>query len=80
MEDESKALWAFIRGGKFTSSELVMAEVPRALKREPGAEPTFDLAIALRQAEVVLSATTVRSAEGGAEGGIVDRFPWCVTG
>lgn len=63
MEDESKALWAFVKGGDFASSELAVAEVPRALKREPGAEPTFDLAIALRQAEIVLSATAVRSVD-----------------
>jgi uncharacterized protein len=63
VEDESKALWAFVKGGDFASSEPVMAEVPRALKREPGADPAFDLAIALGQAWVVLSMTTVRSVD-----------------
>jgi hypothetical protein len=38
----------------------VTTELPRALKREPDADPTFDLAIGLGRAGVVLSMTTVR--------------------
>ncbi len=42
------------------SSALVVTEVPRALKREPDAEPMFSLPIGLSRAEIILSMTTVR--------------------
>ena len=45
-------MWGFVRGARFVGSELLLTEVPRALRSDP--EEAFDLARGLRQAEVIL--------------------------
>lgn len=55
-ESESPSIWRFLAKAKLTSSELLVTEVPRALRGSP-AHANFDLAFSLRQAEVLLRAT-----------------------
>jgi uncharacterized protein len=43
----------FIRGARLVSSELVMAEVPRALRAHAMEHPTFDLAMSLTKAAIL---------------------------
>jgi hypothetical protein len=44
-----------------TSSELVVTEVSRALRRTPEAEPNFDISLSLRQADIVLGVVGLQS-------------------
>jgi predicted nucleic acid-binding protein len=44
----------FTRGARLISSELVMADVPRALRRTTIQDPTFDLAMSLAKATIFL--------------------------
>lgn len=45
---------SFVRGTDLISSELLMAEVPRALRGNTVRDPAFDLAVSLLKATVVL--------------------------
>jgi uncharacterized protein len=47
-------MWSFVRGARFVGSELLLTEVPRALRGDPEEDPAFDLPLGLRQAEVIL--------------------------
>lgn len=53
-ERESGAILIFIRGARLISSELVMAEVPRALRGTTVRDPNFDLAMSLTKAAIFL--------------------------
>jgi hypothetical protein len=58
-EAESPALRAFIRGAGLISSELVVTEVPRAVRRKPEPDPTYDPALGLVKAEILLEDVTL---------------------
>lgn len=47
-------MWSFVRGARFVGSELLLTEVPRALRGNPGKHSALDPALGLRQAEVIL--------------------------
>lgn len=53
-ELESRAMLLFIRGARLVSSELVVAEVPRALRGNTIEDPSFDLAMGLTKAAIFL--------------------------
>lgn len=47
-------MWSFVRGARFVGSELLLTEVPRALRGAPEQDPTFDIPRGLLQAETLL--------------------------
>jgi uncharacterized protein len=55
-EPESAALRAFVSGADLVSSELVIMEVPRAIRRASAHEPRLSLDVALRHAGELLDA------------------------
>lgn len=58
-EPESAALSAYLEGADLVSSELVLAEVPRAIRRAVADDPTLSLDPLLEQAGEVLDAIAV---------------------
>lgn len=54
------ALTAYLQGAELVSSELVLTEVPRALRRVAAERPRFRLDPALRQAARVLDLLSLR--------------------
>jgi predicted nucleic acid-binding protein len=55
-EPESTALRAFVMGADLVSSELVLTEVPRAIRRASANEPRLSLDLALSRAGELLDA------------------------
>ena len=55
-EPESSALRAFVTGADLVSSELVLTEVPRAIRRASAHEPLLSLDLALSRAGELLDA------------------------
>jgi uncharacterized protein len=53
-EKESDAIQTFIIGTRLTGSQLLMTEFPRALRRASETKPSFNLAVALGWAHVLL--------------------------
>jgi predicted nucleic acid-binding protein len=59
-EDGAVALRAYLRGAELVSSELLLAEVPRALKRVASESPRFQLERASRRAAEILATLSLR--------------------
>jgi predicted nucleic acid-binding protein len=59
-EEGAIALQAYLHGAELVSSELVLTEVPRALRRVAGEHPRFRLEPALRRAAEVLDRFALR--------------------
>jgi predicted nucleic acid-binding protein len=59
-EEGAIALQAYLQGAELVSSELVLAEVPRALRRVAAEHPHFRLEPALRRAAEVLDRFALR--------------------
>jgi uncharacterized protein len=55
-EQESKALALFVEGADILSSELVLAELPRAIRRAAAEDPGLSLDALIEQASDVLDA------------------------
>lgn len=58
-EPESGALQAFLAGADLVSCELVLAEVPRAIRRAAAHAPRLPLGAALDRAEELLEAVAL---------------------
>jgi len=59
-EEGTVALEAYLHGAELVSSELVLTEVPRALRRVAGELPHFQLEPALRRAAEVFDSMALR--------------------
>lgn len=55
-EPESPALRAFITGADLVSCELVLAEVPRAIRRAAAQDPRLDVEVLIARAGEVIAA------------------------
>lgn len=62
-ETESTILDAYLSEVELVSSELVLTEVPRALRRAAASRPTVDLESRLRRAVEQIDAMSLRSVE-----------------
>ena len=58
-EPESAALRAFIRGADLASCDLVLTEVPRAIRRAVAADPRLDLEVLVARAGEVIDAVAL---------------------
>jgi predicted nucleic acid-binding protein len=58
-EPESNALRAFLAGSDIVSSELVLTEVPRAIRRAAARDPRLDLEVLIRRAGEALDAVAL---------------------
>jgi predicted nucleic acid-binding protein len=59
-EPESAALQRFVEGADLVSSELVLTEVPRAIRRAAGGDPRLPAGVLLEHAALVLDAIALR--------------------
>jgi len=59
-ERESLALRAFLDGANLISSELVLAEIPRAIRRAAAGDPTLELDFMLERAAELIEALALR--------------------
>lgn len=59
-EPESSALRAFLADADLVSSELIMTEIPRAVRRAAGDDPALPLDLLLERADAVLEAVALR--------------------
>lgn len=59
-EEEAVALKAYLAGAELASSELVLTEVPRALRRVAAEQPRFQLEPALRRAAEAIDLLSLR--------------------
>ena len=59
-EEGGAALHAYLEGAELASSELVLTEVPRALRRVAAELPSFQLDPALQRTAAVLEAMALR--------------------
>lgn len=59
-EPESNALRAFLAGADLVSSDLVLTEIPRAVRRAVGDDPDLPLDLLLERAGAVLEAIALR--------------------
>lgn len=59
-EEEALALKAYLEGAELVSSELVLTELPRALRRVAAESPHFQLEPALRRAAEALDLLSLR--------------------
>jgi uncharacterized protein len=64
-EEWSSSLDAYLTGMELVSSELVLTEVPRALRRESAVRPDLSLESLLRRAEEQIDAMSLRSVDEG---------------
>jgi uncharacterized protein len=62
-ETQTEALEAYVRDAELLSSELVLAEVPRALRRIASEDPATSLGPLLERAETMLGTVTVAPVE-----------------
>jgi uncharacterized protein len=58
-EDESESIHAFIIGTSLVGSELLVTEFPRALRGASETKPSFNLAVALMWADILLEEATL---------------------
>jgi predicted nucleic acid-binding protein len=61
VEPESAALQRFIKGAGLVSSELVLTEVPRAIRRASAADPRLPVGPLLEHAALVLDGIALRA-------------------
>jgi uncharacterized protein len=59
-EPESKALRAFLAGADLVSSELILTEIPRAVRRAVDDDPALPLDLLLERAHALLEAVALR--------------------
>lgn len=59
-EDESDALRAYLGGADLVSSELILTEVPRAVRRAVAQDPALPLALLLERAAELVDALALR--------------------
>jgi uncharacterized protein len=59
-EEGAVALQAYLQGAELVSSELVLTEVPRALRRVAGEDPRYQLEPALQRAAETLDRISLR--------------------
>jgi uncharacterized protein len=59
-EPESKALRAFLAGADLVSSELILTEIPRAVRRAVDDDPALPLDVLLERAHALLEAVALR--------------------
>jgi uncharacterized protein len=59
-EPESRALRAFLAGADLVSSELVLTEMPRAVRRAVGDDPELPLDLLLERSGALLEAIALR--------------------
>ncbi len=59
-ESESSALRAYLEGADLVSSELVLAEVPRAVRRAVANDPALPLELLLERAGELIDALALR--------------------
>lgn len=62
-EAESSALHAYVKGADLVSSELVIAELPRALQRAAASDPDLSLDRALKGAADLINAVALQPLE-----------------
>ena len=62
-EEESSALRAYLEGADLVSSELVMTEVPRAVRRAVARDPALPLELLLERAGELIDAVALRPAD-----------------
>jgi predicted nucleic acid-binding protein len=62
-EEEAVALKAYLEGAELVSSELVLTELPRALRRVAAENPRFQLEPGLRRAAEALALLSLRPVE-----------------
>ncbi len=62
-ETESNALRAYLAGADLVSSELVLTEIPRALRRAAVADPALPLDLLLDRAGELIDAIALRPAD-----------------
>lgn len=62
-EEGADALQTYLQGAELVSSELVLTEVPRALRRRAAERPGFQLESALRRAAATLDRLALRPVE-----------------
>lgn len=62
-EEEAVALKAYLQGAELVSSELVLTELPRALRRVAAENPRFQLKPGLRRAAEALDLLSLRPVE-----------------
>jgi uncharacterized protein len=58
-EPESEETRFFLRGARWVSSELMMTELPRAIRHKASSDRRIDLATSLRRSEVILDRLTL---------------------
>jgi uncharacterized protein len=54
VEKESRQVWSFVERARWISSEVALAEVPRAIRGRADTDPDVDLALSLARSEVIL--------------------------
>jgi predicted nucleic acid-binding protein len=59
-ETESDALRTYLRGADLVSSELVLTEIPRAVRRAAAQEPALPLGLLLERAGELIDALALR--------------------
>jgi uncharacterized protein len=59
-EDESAALRTYLRGADLISSELVLTEIPRAVRRAAALDPDLPLDLLLERAEALIEVLALR--------------------
>jgi uncharacterized protein len=64
-EVESEALRAYLEGADLVSSELVLTEIPRAIRRAAMHDPSLSLSRLLKRAGLLVDALALRPADGG---------------
>lgn len=64
-ERESDALRSFLAGADLVASELVLAEVPRAVRRAAASDPRLSLDLLLERAGAALDALALAPVERG---------------
>jgi uncharacterized protein len=62
-EPESRALRVFLADADLVSSELILIEIPRAVRRAAGDDPALPLDLLLERAGAVLAAVALRPAD-----------------
>jgi len=60
-EEESAALRAYLDGADLVSSELVLTEIPRAIRRAVAQDPTLPLDLLLERAGELIDALALRA-------------------
>lgn len=64
-ETESSALRAYLVGTDLVSSELVLTEIPRAVRRAAALDPKLPLALLLERADQLIEAIALRPLDRG---------------